>query len=185
MYLFVLCLVALATLAVGVVYSSFFEWVLHKYVMHRPVWNFSYAFKAHAQTHHRKFRANHTYHLQKGDEAEAHLIRMAWWNGPALILIGVTPIALGGMPLAFSDWWAVLVVICASAGLSFALYYGAYEYLHWCMHKPNQRWIERTQLFRFLNEHHFLHHRHMGKNFNVVFPCADLLLGTLVMKPRI
>lgn len=177
MYVFVLCLVAAGTFAVCIVYSSFFEWLLHKYVMHRPLWKFYYAFKAHAQTHHRIFRANHTYHLQEG--GKAHLIRMAWWNGPVLVVLGVVPIALVTAPFLLFDWWVVLAVISGTAAVSIALYYGAYEYLHWCMHKPKGRWIERTRLFHFLNRHHFLHHQHMGSNFNVVFPCADLLLGTL------
>jgi hypothetical protein len=33
---------------VGIVFASFFEWTLHKYVMHRPVGKFRYAFQAHA-----------------------------------------------------------------------------------------------------------------------------------------
>ena len=53
----------LTGLAVGIIFASFFEWTLHKYVMHRPVGNFRYAFQAHAIVHHGTFKADKTYHL--------------------------------------------------------------------------------------------------------------------------
>jgi sterol desaturase/sphingolipid hydroxylase (fatty acid hydroxylase superfamily) len=49
------------------------------------------------------------------------------------------------------------------------------------MHKPTMPWIERAGFFRFIKNHHRLHHVYMGKNFNVVLPLADVLLGTLVL----
>ena len=52
------------------------------------------------------------------------------------------------------------------------------------MHLPKQRRIEKGRLFRLLNGHHILHHRYMHKNFNVVLPLADLLLGTLMLRAR-
>src|ERR1043165_10088786 len=76
--------------AVGaIVYCSFFEWVLHRFVMHRPVLGFRYPFERHALIHHHVFRADHTYHLI--DEKDAKTIPMAWWNGPALIGVGILP----------------------------------------------------------------------------------------------
>ena len=63
-------------------------------------------------------------------------------------------------------------------------YYGAYEYIHWCMHLPKQRGIERSGIFFRLNGHHLLHHRYMHQNFNVVLPLADLCLGTLLLRAK-
>ena len=39
-------------------------------------------------------------------------------------------------------------------------------------------------IFR-LNGHHLLHHRYMGKNFNVVLPLADLCCCTLLLRSRV
>jgi len=50
------------------------------------------------------------------------------------------------------------------------------------MHKPGIAWIERTRMFRFLKQHHQLHHSYMGTNFNVVLPLADWMLGTLLLE---
>ena len=63
--------------------------------------------------------------------------------------------------------------------------YGIYEYMHWCMHLPRKRYLERSGIFFRLNGHHLLHHRYMHKNFNVVLPLADLCLGTLLLRSKL
>jgi hypothetical protein len=165
----------LAGLTVGIVFASFFEWTLHRYVMHRPVWNFRYAFQAHAVVHHKTFKADHSYHLIH--EKDKETIPMAWWNGPLLILIGITPFSILSY---FTGQWAFLI-----GGFSaFTFYYCFYEYIHWCMHLPKARRVEKPSWFRKLNGHHLLHHRYMHKNFNVVLPLADLILGTLILRAK-
>jgi hypothetical protein len=158
------------------VVASFFEWVLHRYVMHRPWGSFTYPFRAHAVVHHGIFKADHTYHLQ--NEADKETIPMAWWNGPALIAIAMIPAA----PLAWlAGSWALLI----GAFLGMTSYYCVYEYLHWCMHLPRARVVERSGIFFRLNGHHLLHHRYMHKNFNVILPLADLCLGTLLLRSKV
>ena len=103
---------------------------------------------------------------------------MAWWNGPVLIVLGSLP----SLPLAYwLDCWQITATAASVTGI----YYCVYEYIHWCMHLPRKRFVERSGIFFRLNGHHLLHHRYMGKNFNVVFPLADLLLGTLVIRSQI
>ena len=58
------------------------------------------------------------------------------------------------------------------------MYQTAYEYLHYCMHVPQGRWVERRWLFRWINDHHVQHHRKHFTNLNVVLPIADYLFGT-------
>lgn len=158
-----------------VVFASLFEWTLHKFVMHRPVGSFVYPFRAHALVHHRIFKADHTYHLIK--EEDKVTIPMAWWNGPVLCLLSALP----ALPFAFllgtsAPFWGAFITTAA--------YYGVYEYLHWCMHLPKARRVERSWLFRRMNGHHLLHHRYMQKNFNVVLPIADLLFGTFIPRAK-
>jgi len=164
---------AIVGLLCAVAYCSFFEWALHRYVMHRPVGRFRYPYESHALVHHRVFRADETYHLV--DKKDARTIPMAWWNGPALVAIGSTPFLAAAWCLG---QWGLL----AGAAAGTAAYYAAYEYIHWCMHLPKQRTVERSGIFFRLNGHHLLHHRYMAKNFNVVLPLADLLLGTLLLR---
>lgn len=162
-------------ISVGIVFASFFEWVLHRYVMHRPVGKFRYAFHAHAVVHHQIFKADATYHLHNDKDKET--IPMAWWNGPVLILIGMIPFAL--ISWGIGNWGFVLGGLIAFSG-----YYGTYEYIHWCMHLPKARRVEQPGVFRRLNGHHLLHHRYMHKNFNVVLPLADWCLGTLMLRAK-
>ena len=165
----------LGGIAVGIVFASFFEWHLHKFVMHRPLGSFRYAFQAHAVVHHKTFKADHTYHLIH--EKDKQTIPMAWWNGPVLVAIGV-------LPFAVLSWvigqWAFLL----GGFIAFGSYYCFYEYIHWCMHLPKARRVEKPWWFRKLNGHHLLHHRYMHKNFNVVLPLADLCLGTLMLRAK-
>jgi hypothetical protein len=157
----------------GVVFSSLFEWILHRFIMHRPVGPFRYPYERHTLVHHRIFKADHTYHLINDNDKKT--IPMAWWNGP--VLVGVLMIPF----LAFALWSEKWGCLCGAA-IACAAYYGAYEYMHWCMHLPKRRHVERSGIFFRLNGHHLLHHRYMKKNFNVVFPLADLFLGTLLLR---
>lgn len=169
-----------ASLAIGIMYASIFEWVLHKYIMHRPLGAFRYPFEAHALTHHRLFKFDYTYHAQP--DVDVTKIRMARWNGPVLVLVGMIPVVLVALAIHRAVGTYEALAIFGTAFCVFSGYYLTYEYLHWCMHLPHQRRVEHSRIFRALNGHHVLHHRYMGKNFNVVFPFADMLFGTLLLR---
>lgn len=166
----------LAGAAAGVVFASFFEWTLHRFVMHRPVGPFRYPYERHALIHHRIFRADASYHLRR--EEDKHTIPMAWWNGP--VLVGLCGLPFLVLSVVTGRW-----ALAAGAGVAIAGYYAAYEYLHWCMHLPRRRIVERSGIFFRLNGHHLLHHRYLHRNFNVVCPLADLCLGTLVVRSQV
>ena len=91
---------------ISVLYASFIEWLLHRFVMHQPLFGFSYPFETHAKTHHGVFRADDSYHLKR--EEDKHTIPMAWWNGPALVLAATVP------ALPFGWWlgrWSVVALV--------------------------------------------------------------------------
>ena len=160
----------------GVILASFFEWTLHRYFMHRPTLNWRYPFERHTLIHHHIFRADHTYHLI--NDKDKHTIPMAWWNGPVLVACCAAPLIIAG--IIFNKWGMLCGAVTACT-----LYFTAYEYMHWCMHLPKKRHVERSGIFFRLNGHHLLHHRYMHKNFNVVLPLADLLLGTLLLRSKV
>jgi len=160
----------------GVLFGSFFEWALHRYIMHHPVKGFRYPFERHALVHHRIFKADRTYHLV--NEQDKKTIPMAWWNGPAIVAACQLPFLV---PALLLHKWGIL---CGTA-VACTLYFTAYEYLHWCMHLPKKRHVERSGIFFRLNGHHLLHHRYPVKNFNVVLPLADLCCCTLLLRSRV
>lgn len=158
-----------------IIYCSFFEWTLHKYVMHVHLPFFSYPFRAHALVHHGLFKSDYTYHLQEAKDKKT--VPMAWWNAPVMWILHIPLILLiqylAGHPIFFGTLFCMV------------LYYATYEYLHWCMHIPKKRNVERSGIFFRLNGHHLLHHRYLNKNLNVVLPLADFLMGTLLVRSPI
>jgi hypothetical protein len=149
-------------------YGSFFEWTLHKYLMHQPRWQ--YPFRAHALVHHGLFRTGSQYFLS--DAKVIRKVRFAWWNAP-MILILHAPAILYIEYLVGSN-------IFVGSLTAIAVYYSLYEYLHYCMHIPRGRWLEKTLWFRWLDSHHHMHHKRHFNNLNVVLPVADILFGTLI-----
>jgi hypothetical protein len=137
-------------------------------------------FTAHTLVHHQLCKHDDTFQVH--DEEQEEALTFQWWGGPALVGLNMVP-WLGA-------WWALSAtglampyVACLIAiAATILVYYGAYEGFHYLMHRPRIGWLERSGPFRFLERHHRLHHVHMGKNFNVVFPLADLSLGTLILR---
>ncbi len=168
----------LTVCAIFALYMPIIEWALHRYVMHKVFLGFRYPFNAHALIHHKEFKANETY--QTDDAKKASLIPMAWWNGPVITLVA-------SIPFGFVSFWYQSWFVWSASVIGIFLYYGVYEYIHWCMHLPcKQSTLLHLPvlggLFRKLNGHHLLHHRYPNKNFNVVLPLADWLFGTLIYK---
>ena len=150
--------------------------------MHRPVGQLRYPFVAHALTHHQLFKADASY--QCTNDTYRKKIRMAWWNIFVLFPLGMTPFVLTATLLwSFGSNGLASAVLYTGAFVCLS-YYVAYESLHWCMHLPRGRRVEFFSFFRRINGHHILHHRYMGKNFNVVLPLADLALGTLIVRSK-
>ena len=168
----ILILSATLAFALGFVYSSFFEWALHRYLMHSDHL-MKYPFRAHQLEHHHIYRADGSYFLndEHTKQDEEHLT-FAWWNAPLLLALHA--------PLAALAWFLGGWPAAGGFVASMAAYYALYEYLHYCMHVPKGRAFERTRFFRFVNEHHRLHHVHYLKNLNVVVPIADFVLGTRI-----
>jgi len=165
--------------ASNVVYASVTEWCLHRYVMHQPVGWFTYPYKAHALTHHGLF-SGLNYHML--GTRNKNKVRMAWWNGPIIITLGIIPFFIVMMIFYLYGWESGAWMILGSGIFISIGYFAAYEYFHWCMHVPKGRWFEKTWLFRWFNGRHILHHRFPGMNFNVVLPIADYLFGTLLLR---
>ena len=151
-------------------YGSFFEWTLHKYFMHQPRWQ--YSFQAHAVVHHGLFRFGDRYFLS--DSKDLKKVRFAWWNAPVIFALHSPVIYLIGKAVNANIFFGALAAL--------GVYYFLYEYLHYCMHVPAARWLEKTAWFRWLDSHHHMHHKRYLNNLNVVFPLADLLFGSLIAR---
>jgi hypothetical protein len=174
-------LTALITLVVGPLRASIYEWIVHKRVLHNPKapMFLQKFFHDHARVHHMIFKFDDTYHVQNEDDVE--IIDMKKWAW-LLVLAGTTLEFIAALVVFFWLGLAEAMTIVIVAFIVSWAYYFAYEYLHYCMHLPKERQLELSWVFQKLNGHHLLHHRFMGKNFNVVFPFADWLFDTLLVR---
>jgi hypothetical protein len=150
------------------VIANFFEWAIHRFPMHRPLWP-RVMYTNHALRHHRAFEGHN---MAIEDRRELSLVMMPWYT-LVMVFLFASPVALGigllvGPPVAG-------IFLIASV-----VYFFFYEVLHSVYHLPSlgrfPGWIRRLQ------QNHAHHHvmRNMNRvNFNVTVPLADWILGSL------
>ena len=163
----------IAAFFVWFAYGSYFEWFFHRYLFHSPKY-IKRTFRQHTLIHHQLYKGDQTFILAEGQEPEN--VAMDWWALIAFLAFHLPILWLVQRVTHWQCLWGGLAAISA--------YYGIYEYFHWCMHVPNQRPFEKWRAYRFIREHHRLHHVHMMKNLNVILPLADLTLGTFKRETR-
>jgi len=154
----------------AMVVNSFVEWISHRFVLHSNRF-VKFAYELHDRQHHVFFKADETYHAQN-EEVKKHVRFVP--RDYVLFLLVTTPLWIGAellcqRPFLFGGVAATLM------GLQL------FNSFHWRFHVPSDTWFQRTWFFRYIKEHHRLHHADTKKNFNVYFfPLADLVLGTLI-----
>lgn len=157
-----------------VVFANFYEWWVHKYVLHRRSWPFEVVYDQHTPMHHMVY-VEEDMALRSAKEFRLVLIPAAGVLG---IVLGVAPLALG-LSYLWSPAAGWLFLLTAS------LFMVSYEILHLCYHAPETSWIGQRRSIRRLRAHHARHHdpRLMQRyNFNVTVPLFDWLMGTMAPK---
>lgn len=154
-----------------VLFANFFEWRVHKVVLHRRSWPFEVIYDKHTPMHHMIY-VEEDMALRSVDEFRLVLI-------PAAGVLGIV-LAAAPMALAVAQFWS------AAAGwlflLTTSLFMVSYEVLHLCYHAPSDSFIGRREIIRVLRTHHARHHdpRLMQRyNFNVTVPLFDWIMGTM------
>lgn len=157
-----------------VLVANFFEWRVHKVVLHRRFWPFEVIYDQHTPMHHMVY-VEEDMALRSVQEFRLILIPAAGVLG---IVMTAAPLAAG-----VSYLWS------AAAGWLFLLttsvFMVSYEVLHLGYHAPEDSFIGRLRIMRTLRAHHARHHdpRLMQRyNFNVTLPLFDWIMGT--MAPR-
>ena len=150
--------------------ASFIEHQVHRKLMHRKNFlsarmaSFKRIFEAHALVHHRHYAEIFSDEpVGRGEDKE---IRLTVRKAPIKALPFAALIALVSWPGA-----AIFVAVMI-------FHHWAWNKLHLEMHKPERRVFSTWPVYTFLARYHCLHHRHRDRNFNVVFPLADYVLGT-------
>ena len=127
--------------------------------------------------HHQTFKADHTYHLdqRRGQENHPHgLVERprADRGGDDSVVAASCLTGAWGIACGVADCVHARITAPTNTCTGACI----------CPRSAN---IERSGIYFRLNGHHLLHHRYMHKNFNVVFPLADLCLGTLLLRSKV
>lgn len=154
-----------------VLLANYFEWQVHRDVLHKRRWPVEVIYDKHTPMHHMIY--------VEDDMALRHVDELRLILIPAM---GVLGIVLATAPVAI----AVAYLWSAAAGwlflLTASLFMVSYEVLHLCYHAPQHSRIGRLWIIERLRAHHARHHdpRLMQRyNFNVTIPLFDRLLGTM------
>lgn len=160
----------LGSFAIGFFANSFIEWIVHRFIMHKPWIHYGYL---HVTSHHTFFGWDASYESDPWDaEMIEHGVAFTWRE--YVLFGGFCLLAYGALE------WVTGAPVAAGAMLSVVANLLMFDLLHHAYHVPKDWWFQRTYFFRFLKEHHRIHHEDMTKNFNVSFlPVADFCLGTL------
>jgi len=158
-----------------VVLMSIIEHQVHCRLMHRPPRYFllhrlslrKKIFKSHAVEHHRQYREH--FHDHPVPPGEDRGIRLNLLEG----LLQALPVSALLWSVSTIGAWMFPLVVC--------LHHLIWNQIHLEMHKPEGRFFAKWAAYRYVARHHFLHHRHPDKNFNVAFPVGDWLFDTVAV----
>lgn len=151
---------------------SFIEHQVHSRLMHRRNFlsgrsaGFKRIFEGHAIVHHQHY--SKIFCDEPVGVGEDKEIRLTVRKAP----IKALPIAL---IIALVSWPGAIAFL-----ITVTFHHWVWNQIHLEMHKPEQRIFSSWPIYQFLARHHYLHHRYPDRNFNVVFPFADYVLGTNV-----
>jgi hypothetical protein len=148
---------------------SITEWYLHKYHMHRP----GFINKISPGTYYEHTKLHHGRYYKVFDyepDPIGRITNIMFKLGTSILTI--MPIAL--IISLLSVQFAIILSIIGFLDIVI------WNTIHEEMHIPNNRFFSNWRIYKYLREHHRLHHKHPGKNFNVVIPLMDYIIGTKI-----
>lgn len=170
----------LCTAFAAILVISFGELLIHRHLMHRQrLWGWLYRvipdlraqFKNHALLHHGKYYDEFDH--EPDPEGKTFNVRILWGDRARL--------QITFLPVVVALFFAVSWVSALTFALTILLHNHVWGVVHMQMHVPQADcWFRNTRYFRFITRHHFMHHQHSNKNYNVVLPFADFVMGRAI-----
>jgi hypothetical protein len=154
-----------------VIYANFVEYFVHRIPLHRRIRGLGILYERHAVQHHRYFTER--------DISILTPLQMYYVLFPAVAIVFFIPLA---GPVAWCVGWFFGTQAGWLALLTSAGYFAWYETFHLANHLPLTHWVHRIPGLSALCRFHRLHHHPAYAkrfNFNVTFPLADWVMGTL------
>jgi hypothetical protein len=160
------------TIPVVFVSSNFFEWWVHRYVMHRPRKDRGSRaiYTRHTLMHHQFFTDNE---MRFADHADWRVTVFPPFALVTFIMMSTLAALLAGWLITPNVGW---LLICTTTGV-----YLIYEFMHFCCHVDDNWFVLNMPFVNTIRRHHRAHHNQsimMERNMNLTFPIADAVLGT-------
>jgi len=153
-------------------FCNFFEWALHRYVMHRPsrIPLLRAVYNRHTLMHHQFFTEEEMRFADHNDW------RVTFFPPYALVTFTLMSIP-GAVVLAWlispNVGWLFITTTTAV--------YLLYEFMHFCTHIEVNAFVKYTPFINTIARHHAAHHNQslmMERNMNLTFPIMDWAFGT-------
>jgi len=161
---------------------SFAEHQTHRYFMHKkvlPEWIyrkypsiFKDVFEGHAIRHHGIWYRQFDFEPHPEGREDNIKFRPVEIITALILFLPIDFLFLNISPLATVTFVVMLLIHAYT-----------WNTIHSQMHLPKKVFFADWGIFRWLAIHHYLHHQLTNKNYNIVFPLADYILGTKI-KPR-
>jgi len=160
------------TIPIVFLFCNFFEWWLHRMIMHRPsrISALRAIYNRHTLMHHQFFTDGEMRF------ADHHDWRVTFF--PPYALVTFTMMSIPG---ALILGW----LISANVGWLFIAtttsMYLIYEFMHFCCHVEEGWFVRNVPFVNTLRRHHYAHHNQsimMERNMNLTFPIMDWAFGT-------
>ena len=167
--------------------ASPFEWLVHRHVYHRAAWLLRRIHTVHVAHHHLYFP---TWRYVTGGPARRIPVLGRGVGAPqdSALKNAATYLAhfLFYMTIGAAVIWLPAWLLSHSAPLlagtiaGTAVISNLFITVHDAIHRPGSHPLMESQgWFRFLDEHHYIHHVDTEANVNFLLPLADFLFGTL------
>lgn len=159
------------TIPVALVYGNIGVFLIHRF-LHRRYAIFEYPYTIHTKYHHRFFTDTM---IEYEKFRDFYMVLF-----PTQVVGSFTFLYVPATGYLLSYIFPMNVVYFYAFTLS--LYFLMYETVHFISHLRSTAPVFKIPLFRYLKEHHRLHHRPAlmkDHNFNVVYPLADRIFGTM------
>jgi sterol desaturase/sphingolipid hydroxylase (fatty acid hydroxylase superfamily) len=142
-------------LLVGLIWGDAFEYVYHRWLLHRPRSPLG--------------NGHHEHHAQIGTPEEAEYVALI--SSPFNILLLYV---INGVPAFLVAWWMGLWGMLSGVFVGWTVYLIVTEEIHWRIHRND--WLPPG--LRFARAYHMSHHDIPNSRYNIFLPIFDLLFGS-------
>lgn len=163
--------VALSPLYVllSLMYATSFTYFIHRYMLHKPLPGFGWAFKMH-HWHHTFYKSRH---MEYDDLNDIYMLFMPPWLQLFYFLIYLPLLSM--LLSLILPKFVVMHFIFA-----LILYYALYELVHWLEHLPSTHPLMKIRFINHMRRHHVVHHSNLKDeaNFGIAEPSLDYIFKT-------